>query len=110
MIYGPVNLRIVFAVTPLGRIINRFNRDLDVVDNLLPMFIRFWIFMAFSVVAIFIVISISTPLFLIALVPIIILYFFIQKFYIATSRQIRRMESITRSPVSQNIQEYQVKY
>lgn len=85
-----------FTVTPLGRIVNRFSKDLDVVDNVLPMFVRSWVFMAFSVLAIFVVISISTPLFLIALVPIIILYYFLQKFYIETSRQLRRMESITR--------------
>lgn len=99
MTYDLLSYCVSLSVTPLGRIINRFSRDLDVVDNVLPMFIRFWIFMAFSVLAIFIVISISTPFFLIALVPITVLYYFIQTFYIATSRQLRRMESITRSPI-----------
>ncbi|KAG5675829.1 hypothetical protein PVAND_005699 [Polypedilum vanderplanki] len=88
-----------FDTTPLGRILNRFSRDVDIVDNIIPIFMRNWIFMLFAVIAIFIVISISTPWFLTTVLPVIIIYYFIQKFYIETSRQIRRLESLTRSPI-----------
>ncbi|CRL02864.1 CLUMA_CG015851, isoform A [Clunio marinus] len=94
-----------FDTTPLGRIMNRFSKDTDVIDALLPQMMRNWIWMFFSVVAIFIVISISTPIFMSVAVPIIIIYYFIQKFYVATSRQLKRLESVTRSPIYSHFSE-----
>lgn len=60
---------------------------------------RFWIMMFFNVVAVLVVISYSTPIFLAVILPIGLMYFFIQKFYVATSRQLKRIESVTRSPI-----------
>lgn len=63
------------------------------------MMLRFGILMMFSVLAVLVVISISTPIFLACIFPISILYYFIHTFYIAASRQLKRIESVTRSPV-----------
>lgn len=88
-----------FDTTPLGRILNRFSKDVDTIDNVLPMSIRFWMLMFFNVVAVIVVISYSTPIFLSVVLPMAIIYYFIQVFYVATSRQLKRIESITRSPI-----------
>lgn len=77
----------------------RFSKDIDVVDNLIPMILRFGILMFFSVLAVFVVISMSTPIFLACIVPMAIIYYFIHVFYIAASRQLKRIESVTRSPI-----------
>ncbi|XP_058820116.1 multidrug resistance-associated protein 1-like [Topomyia yanbarensis] len=88
-----------FDTTPQGRIMNRFSKDVDIADNTLPQSIRMWLLMFFGVIGVFIVIAISTPIFL-AVVPVfLVIYYAIQKLYIATSRQLKRLESVTRSPI-----------
>ncbi|XP_048239875.1 multidrug resistance-associated protein 1-like [Haliotis rufescens] len=88
-----------FDTTPAGRIVNRFSQDIDTVDNELPLTFEMWIDTALLVLGTIIVISYSTPIFLAVIVPLFILYVFIQRFYIPTSRQVKRLESKTRSPI-----------
>ncbi|XP_032455622.1 multidrug resistance-associated protein 1 isoform X7 [Nasonia vitripennis] len=88
-----------FDTTPSGRILNRLGKDVDTVDNVLPMILRQWITCFFSVIATLVVISYSTPIFISVIVPTGLLYYFIQRFYVATSRQLKRLESVSRSPI-----------
>ncbi|KDR24195.1 Multidrug resistance-associated protein 1, partial [Zootermopsis nevadensis] len=88
-----------FDTTPTGRILNRFSKDIDTMDNTIPHNIRAWLTCLFSVVATLVVISYSTPIFISVIIPIGIIYYFIQRFYVSTSRQLKRLESVSRSPV-----------
>ncbi|PVD27626.1 hypothetical protein C0Q70_12792 [Pomacea canaliculata] len=90
---------VFFDTTPVGRIINRFSRDIDTIDNILPSNTQESVSNGAMVLVTIIVISISTPLFIFLVIPVIILYFLIQTFYIPTSRQLKRMESVTHSPI-----------
>ena len=67
-----------FDTTPLGRIVNRFAKDMDIIDSNLPMFIRFLVFNVSPVVSTIIVISYTTPIFLSIVLPIAIIYYSIQ--------------------------------
>lgn len=94
-----------FDTTPLGRVMNRFSKDVDMADNTLPMSVRTFIMMFFSVISVFVVISTATPIFLAVIVPIGIIYYFIQAVFVATSRQLKRIESVTRSPIYSHFSE-----
>jgi len=67
-----------FDSTPIGRIINRFSKDIDVVDSQLPRSLHSWIACALSVMGTVIVICYSTPLFLIVVLPMSIIYYLVQ--------------------------------
>ncbi|KRJ97656.1 multidrug resistance-associated protein 1 isoform X10 [Drosophila yakuba] len=95
----------LFDTTPLGRVVNRFSKDVDTIDNVLPMLWRMVISQAFAVLATIVVISLSTPIFLAVIVPIAFLYYFAQRFYVATSRQLMRLESVSRSPIYSHFSE-----
>ncbi|CAH3177882.1 unnamed protein product [Porites lobata] len=88
-----------FESTPLGRIVNRFSKDINSVDDKLPPILGRFLRTLLATLGTICVISYSTPLFLTCVVPLIVLYIFIQRFYVSTSRQLRRIESVSRSPI-----------
>ncbi|CAC5378592.1 ABCC1 [Mytilus coruscus] len=88
-----------FDTTPIGRIVNRFSADNDTIDNDLPTTVQKWLDCVFRVISTLVFISYSTPLFCAMIVPFGITYFFLQRFYVATSRQLKRFQSKTRSPI-----------
>ncbi|XP_018048305.1 PREDICTED: multidrug resistance-associated protein 1 isoform X2 [Atta colombica] len=94
-----------FDRTPTGRILSRLGKDIDVIDNILPVYLRSWITCLFSVIATLFVISYSTPIFIAVILPIGAIYYFIQRFYVATSRQLKRLESVSRSPIYSHFSE-----
>ena len=67
-----------FESTPLGRIINRFSKDIDAVETIIPISFKTCTSTFFSIIITLILISISTPFFLIPLVPIAAVYIFCQ--------------------------------
>ncbi|CAB3247544.1 unnamed protein product [Arctia plantaginis] len=88
-----------FEVTPVGRIISRLSKDVDSVDVALPWQIATVINCTFEVLGTLLVISYSTPLFMAVIIPIGVLYYAIQRFYVPTSRQLMRIMSVSRSPI-----------
>ncbi|TGJ86280.1 hypothetical protein E0Z10_g2488 [Xylaria hypoxylon] len=88
-----------FDITPLGRIINRFSRDVDVLDNNLSDAIRMYLVTVGSANAIFILIIAYFYYFTIALVPFYIFYIGAATYYRSSAREIKRYESILRSKV-----------
>ncbi|CAI6333286.1 unnamed protein product [Periconia digitata] len=94
-----------FDQTPLGQLMNRFSKDIEAVDQeVAPVAIGVVHCLA-SIVTIVILISVITPGFLIAGFFITILYALIGRFYINSSRDLKRLESVHRSPLYQQFGE-----
>ena len=74
-----------FDTTPVGRIINRFSKDLEATENKIPESYKSVIRCVLVLLSAIVIISISTPLFLLTFVPLSILYFYIQVPLLAVS-------------------------
>ncbi|CAG5187876.1 uncharacterized protein ALTATR162_LOCUS11812 [Alternaria atra] len=94
-----------FDQTPLGQLMNRFSKDIESVDQEVAPVAIGVVHCFASIITIVILISIITPAFLIAAFFISILYFLIGRFYINSSRDLKRLESVHRSPLYQQFGE-----
>uniref|UniRef100_A0A8C9NP64 ATP binding cassette subfamily C member 3 n=2 Tax=Serinus canaria TaxID=9135 RepID=A0A8C9NP64_SERCA len=94
-----------YDTTPTGRIINRFSKDIYSIDEVIPPTILMFLGTFFTSLSTMIVIIGSTPLFAVVIVPLAVFYFFVQRFYVATSRQLKRLESVSRSPIYSHFSE-----
>jgi ABC-type multidrug transport system fused ATPase/permease subunit len=94
-----------FDQTPLGQLMNRFSKDIESVDQEVAPVAIGVIHCFASIVTIVVLISIITPAFLIAASVISVLYFLIGRFYINSSRDLKRLESVHRSPLYQQFGE-----
>lgn len=88
-----------FDTNPTGRILNRFSKDIYSVDESLPNAYSSLLLVLFNGISVIIVISIVTPIFLIVWFPLSILYRLIQKYFISSSRELKRLDALSRSPI-----------
>ncbi|KAF3857403.1 hypothetical protein F7725_009262 [Dissostichus mawsoni] len=83
------------VVTRTGRILNRFSKDISQMDSLLPItFVNFY-----QNVGVIAVAASVIPLILVPVIPLIFIFLYLRRFYLRTSRDVKRLESTTRSPV-----------
>ncbi|KAI0405284.1 multidrug resistance-associated protein [Xylaria palmicola] len=94
-----------FDVTPLGQLMNRFSKDLEAIDQEVAGVAIGVMTCAMGIVITVILIAAITPGFLIAAVFITALYVFVAMFYLRASRDLKRLESVNRSPLFQQFGE-----
>ncbi|CDW52939.1 ABC membrane and ABC tran domain containing prote in [Trichuris trichiura] len=94
-----------YETTPLGRVLNRIGKDIDVVDNTLPAAVRTWMNCLVQIAATLVIIAMNMKAFAAAIIPLGIFYYAVQRFYVSSSRQLKRMESVSRSPIYSLFQE-----
>ncbi|XP_020287793.1 probable multidrug resistance-associated protein lethal(2)03659 [Pseudomyrmex gracilis] len=88
-----------YNINPAGRILNRFARDINIVDLLLSMCIFDIIVISLILVTVVIMVIAITPWLAIPTVICSCIFIYLRKIYIRTSRSIRRLEGTTRSPI-----------
>ncbi|XP_071665793.1 multidrug resistance-associated protein 1-like isoform X3 [Patagioenas fasciata] len=88
-----------FETNPVGQIINRFTKDLFIVDLRFHYYLRTWLNCTLEVIGTILVITSASPLFIVVVIPLGYLCLAVQRYYIASSRQIRRLARASHSPV-----------
>uniref|UniRef100_A0A671US81 Multidrug resistance-associated protein 4-like n=1 Tax=Sparus aurata TaxID=8175 RepID=A0A671US81_SPAAU len=88
-----------FDINPIGRVLNRFSKDIGQLDSNMP-----WTFVDFTQVFLqilgVIAVSVSViPWILIPVLPLLLFFIYLRRYFLQTSRDIKRLESTTRSPV-----------
>jgi ABC-type multidrug transport system fused ATPase/permease subunit len=94
-----------FDITPLGQLMNRFSKDLESIDQEIAPIAIGVLGCALAIVVTVALISAITPGFLVAAVFIGIMYFMVGRYYIRASRDLKRLESVQRSPLFQQFGE-----
>lgn len=88
-----------FDTNPVGRILNRFSRDIGIMDELLPdEYLDAVDLVLFSVGAV-VLPSILIPWIMLPAAPLVFIFALIGRYYLKTSRDLRRLEGINRNPV-----------
>eukprot|EP01124_Arcella_intermedia_P029518 TRINITY_DN625_c0_g1_i1.p1 TRINITY_DN625_c0_g1~~TRINITY_DN625_c0_g1_i1.p1 ORF type:complete len:1466 (+),score=369.04 TRINITY_DN625_c0_g1_i1:648-4400(+) len=88
-----------YDTTPTGRILNRFGGDQYTIDVTLPFMLSIATSTIFGLLSILLIISSVTPIFLIVIIPLTFLYRYIQTYFLNSSRELQRLESISKSPI-----------
>ncbi|CAB4255585.1 similar to Saccharomyces cerevisiae YHL035C VMR1 Vacuolar membrane protein involved in multiple drug resistance and metal sensitivity [Maudiozyma barnettii] len=94
-----------FDSTPIGRIMNRFSKDMEAIDQDLAPYMNGAFYSLVECIAIVMLITFITPQFISIAIMISIMYYLIGYFYLAGSRELKRLDSITKSPIYQHFTE-----
>ncbi|GMP73764.1 hypothetical protein CsSME_00031414 [Camellia sinensis var. sinensis] len=90
---------VFFHTNPLGRIINRFSKDLGDIDRNVAMFVNLFLRQVSQLLSTFVLIGIVSTMSLWAILPLLLLFYAAYLYYQSTSREVKRLDSISRSPV-----------
>ncbi|XP_051889407.1 LOW QUALITY PROTEIN: ATP-binding cassette sub-family C member 9-like [Pristis pectinata] len=96
IILAPVRF---FDSTPLGQILNRFSADTNIIDQHIPPTLESLtrsIFLCLSAIG---VLSYVTPIFLVALLPFGVAFYFIQKYFRVASKDLQELDDSTQLPL-----------
>ena len=94
-----------FDSNPLGRILNRFSEDIGCMDEILPQKFLLSIQLSLLLLTTFTLPIVANPWLLIVFLPVAVLVGFITRYYLKTSRDLKRLEVASRSPVLSHLAE-----
>lgn len=88
-----------YDTTPLGRIVNRFSSDMATIDQEVGPSLSFLLYSIIATLCVVLLISAVTPAFLVPGVIIGFVFGAIGSYYLQTSRDLKRLNSVSRSPI-----------
>lgn len=94
-----------FETTPIGRILNRFSEDMNVIDGEIMWSLLGVVTYAIEAVGYLVVIVVSLPFMFFVIVALFFVYNLVRQYYISASRELKRLNSAQKSPIFANLQE-----
>jgi ABC-type multidrug transport system fused ATPase/permease subunit len=94
-----------FDMTPMGRLLTRFSKDIGLIDQMLPGQFSTYVDMVFNLLSAFANMATTSPYILIAVAVGAIAYYIMQAYYRKTSIEIQRLESVSRAPIFSHLNE-----
>ncbi|XP_044013895.1 ATP-binding cassette sub-family C member Sur-like [Aphidius gifuensis] len=96
---------LLFEITPIGKILNILSADIGIIDKKLSITFQRLISFILLCCSSIIINIIIFPWFIIAVIPICIVYYYLQKFYRICARQLQSLEGSTRGPIGAHFSE-----
>ncbi|CAH3112435.1 unnamed protein product [Porites lobata] len=87
-----------FDTNPVGKVLNRFSKDIGQMDDLLPYAFYDYTRLMVSSFAILLLNVATMPYLLAAAIPIVAFFLFIRNYYLKSAREIKRLEAMNRNP------------
>ena len=94
-----------FDTNPAGRILNRLSKDIGAIDDLLPRIFLLATQMMLFVFTAAILPSFTNAWLVLVTIPIFLIFAYLGWYYLKTSRELKRLETICRSPVFSHFSE-----
>ena len=88
-----------YNANPHGRIINRFTKDVSDIDKMMIMFTGMVLRAIVQLLGTLFIIGMQTPYTLVSFVPVMLVFYYVQRFFQDTSRELKRLDATTRSPI-----------
>ena len=94
-----------FDSNPIGRILNRFTKDVNYTDDALPFSLYDFLQCVLMVIGAIFVVCLGSPVIFVALIPLVIYFHLLRVYFLKASREIKRLEAVSRSPVFSHLSE-----
>lgn len=88
-----------FDINPIGRVLNRFSKDIGLLDSNMPVTFADFVQIFLQILGVIAVAASVIPWILIPVVPLLLIFLYLRRYFLRTSRNVKRLESTTRSPV-----------
>ncbi|XBW38433.1 hypothetical protein QEN19_004021 [Hanseniaspora menglaensis] len=88
-----------FETTPLGRITNRFASDISTIDQGLQFILSFFFRQLLNYLTTVVVLTYVMPSFFLLNAVLVCIYYYYQKYYVVMTRDLKRLMSISFSPI-----------
>eukprot|EP00795_Rhopilema_esculentum_P002810 gene2810-1037_t len=88
-----------FDTNSIGRILNRFSKDMSLIDDMLSFQCFDFLQTGLVVLGIVILVAANNPIVFAIVIPLVFAFYFLRRYYIKTAREVKRIEGLLRSPI-----------
>ncbi|XP_077957966.1 ATP-binding cassette sub-family C member 4-like isoform X1 [Gasterosteus aculeatus] len=88
-----------FDINPIGRVLNRFSKDIGQLDSNMPWTFVDFIQLFLQILGVICVAVSVIPWILIPVIPLLFLFLYLRRYFLRTAINVKRLEATTRSPV-----------